>query len=341
MPIEILIVDDSHFFRKRLCELFEGHPDIRVVATAVNGEDALVKVEAHRPDLITMDYEMPVMDGVTAVRRIMDRYPTPILMISALTYKGASVTLEALEAGALDFVAKLGSDGSNPFLNKKFLCEQVLHLVSSSRTRPVFTLPTSQKIKIDVKQTSCELVVIGASTGGPVAVQELLSKLPGDFPVPIIVAIHMPENFTQAYANRLARNCNIDVKEAEDQDQLIPGRALIAPGGKLLKICKGHMGFVTLERKKKEFNFSPSVDYLFESAASSYSNKVLAIVLTGMGSDGRIGARKLHLKEATIWAQDEKSSVIYGMPGAIAKDKLANQVLNIDEMVLGLKSLNG
>ncbi|MDF1642826.1 MAG: chemotaxis response regulator protein-glutamate methylesterase [Pseudomonadales bacterium] len=341
MPIKILIVDDSQFFRKRLCELFEGHPGICVVATAVNGEEALAKVEAHRPDLITMDYEMPVMDGVTAVRRIMGRYPTPILMISALTYEGASVTLDALEAGALDFVAKLGNDGSNPFLEKKLLCEQVLQLVSSSKAGPVHTFPTSQKIKVDIKQTPCELVVIGASTGGPVAVQELLSKLPGDFPLPIVVAIHMPENFTQAYANRLASSCNIEVKEAEDQDQLIPGRALIAPGGKLLKIGKKYMGFVTLERKKKEFNFSPSVDYLFESAANSYSQKVLAIVLTGMGSDGRIGARKLHQKKATIWAQDEESSLIYGMPSVIAKDKLASQVLNIDEMVLGLKSLNG
>lgn len=341
MPIKILIVDDSPFFRKRLCELFEGHPEIRVVATAVNGEDALVKVEAHRPDLITMDHEMPVMNGVAAVKRIMNRYPTPILMISALTYKGASVTLEALEAGALDFVAKLSSDGSNPFLDKKFLCDQVLQLVSSSKTRSVWTHSASRKINTNVKQTPCELVVIGASTGGPVAVQKLLSGLPGDFPLPIVVAIHMPEKFTETYAKRLAKNCNIDVKEAADRDQLIPGQALIAPGGKLLKICKGENGFVRLERKNKEFNFSPSVDYLFDSAANSYSEKVLAIVLTGMGSDGRIGAKKLHSIEASIWAQDEESSVIYGMPGAIAKDKLASQVLNIDEMVLGLKNLNG
>lgn len=345
MTIKILIVDDSLFFRKRLCDIFEDHPEIRVVATAENGEDALAKVAAFRPDLITMDYEMPVMDGVTAVRRIMDRYPTPILMISALTYQGASVTLEALEAGALDFIAKLSTNGNNLILDKRFLCDQVLQLAASGSTRakPVSISSSLQKQLPNEPLVSAarELVVIGASTGGPVAVQELLAKLPVNFPLPIVVAIHMPENFTQAYAKRLAKNCKIDVKEAADHDPLIPGRALVAPGGKLIKICKNSAGFVKLESKRSEFNFAPSVDYLFETAANSYSDKVLAIVLTGMGSDGRKGAKKLNSKKSIIWAQDEESSVIYGMPGVMVKDKLANQVLNIDEMILGLKCIDG
>ena len=344
MTIKILIVDDSYFFRKRLCELFDDHPDITVVATAENGEDALAKVARFRPDLITMDHEMPVMDGVTAVRQIMKHYPTPILMISALTYKGASITLEALEAGALDFVAKLGVDGSNPFLDKKFLCEQVLQLVANvqvRRSEKPASYPQAYHHENSLLD-GVQLVVIGASTGGPVAVQDLLCKLPKNFPIPIVVAIHMPENFTQAYANRLARICYIDVKEAENGDPLIAGQALIAPGGKLLKITKnGANGHVRVEPKNSVFNFAPSVDYLFQTAGDSFGEKVLAIVLTGMGSDGCDGAKKLRANNAIVWAQDKESSVIHGMPGMIEKAKLANQIMNIDEMFLGLKSLNG
>ncbi|MBL4583550.1 MAG: chemotaxis response regulator protein-glutamate methylesterase [Pseudomonadales bacterium] len=349
MKIKVLIVDDSYFFRKRLCDLFEDHPQISVVATAVNGEDALTKVKTYRPDLITMDYEMPVMDGVTAVRRIMESYPTPILMISALTYKGASVTLEALEAGALDFIAKLSNDGGNPFADKKVLCEQILQLVQSQKIRPVATaIPTpTPAIKrrsvrsVSENNFSAEVVVIGASTGGPVAVQNLLAKLPQDFPLPIVVAVHMPANFTLAYANRLAKSCKIGVKEAADRDPLMPGQALIAPGGRLIKICKDNMGFVRLEYQTTEYGFAPSVDQLFTTASESYGKNVLAIVLTGMGSDGSKGAKKLRSDNATVWAQDEESSVIWGMPGVVVKHNLANQVLSLDEMATRLSNLNG
>ena len=341
MTIKILIVDDSFFFRKRLYDLFESHPDIEVIATAENGEEALEKVELYHPDLITMDHEMPVMDGITAVREIMRDHPTPILMISALTYEGASVTLEALEAGALDFVAKQGSDGSNPFVDKNFLCNLVLQLVSSRRGSQAPPVKTESKFTTNPSDNEYELLVVGASTGGPVAVQTLLTNLPKNFPLPIVVAIHMPENFTKAYANRLSKNCRIDVKEAESGDRLISGQALIAPGGKLLKICREEVGYIRIVPKNRALNFAPSVDYLFESAADTYLRKVLAIVLTGMGSDGHAGAKKLRQNDAVVWAQDEQSSVIYGMPGVIAKANLAHRVMNIEEMVSGLKRING
>ena len=347
MTIKILIVDDSYFFRKRFCELFEDHPEISVVGTAVNGEDALQKVRSLRPDIITMDHEMPVMDGVTAVRRIMEQYPTPILMISALTYKGASVTLEALDAGALGFISKLSSDGSNPFLDKENLCEQIVQLVAARGSNNP-NHPPQNSGRVCSKEGSffpelreLELIVIGASTGGPIAVQELLTKLPADFPVPIVVAIHMPESFTQAYAGRLDKLCNIDVKEASVNDRLLPGQALIAPGGKMLEVSSSNNGSVRLSRKNRNYDFAPSIDYLFESAAYSYNKSVLAIVLTGMGSDGCEGSRKLRACNAAVWAQDEASSVIYGMPGVVAKENLANRILDIDEMVTGLKQLNG
>ena len=341
MTIKILIVDDSLFFRKRLCELFENHPEIEVIATAKNGEDALEKVEIHHPDLITMDHEMPVMDGIAAVRQIMKRFPTPILMISALTYEGASVTLEALEAGALDFVAKHGSDGNTPFVDSDFLCNLVLQLAGNRDKGSTVLAKTGDRAAGKSLETNCELVVIGASTGGPVAVQALLSGLPENFPVPIVVAIHMPENFTKAYANRLSKNCGIDVKEAKSGDPLIAGQALIAPGGKLLKICHRGSGYIGIAPKNDAYSFAPSIDYMFGSAADAYGGKVLAVVLTGMGSDGHMGAKKLRGNNSSVWAQDEESSVIYGMPGVIAKANLANQILNIDEMILGLKRFNG
>ncbi len=358
MTLKVLIVDDSNFFQQRLKEMLNEHPDLEVVGVASNGRDAVEKAKSLRPDVITMDYEMPVMDGVTAVRQIMADRPTPILMFSSLTYEGARTTLDALDAGAVDFLPKNFSEISSSSASlKKKLHDRLLAIskpkraplvakalsepattstsssVSSERTSSLRqpTDRTSATNEIAVKaiplKGRIKMLVIGASTGGPVALADVLSKLPASFPVPVVLVQHMPENFTKPFADRLDRQCNISVREAVDGDTLKPGLALLAPGGKQLVFDK--RGGVKVIAGDDRVNYKPSVDIAFGSAANVYGNKTLAVVLTGMGSDGCEGARLLKDNGGIVWSQDQDSSVIYGMPMAVAKAKLTDRVLSL------------
>ncbi|MGA8137577.1 MAG: chemotaxis response regulator protein-glutamate methylesterase, partial [Pseudomonas gingeri] len=323
---------------------------------------------ALKPDVITMDYEMPMMDGITAVRHIMQRCPTPVLMFSSLTHEGARVTLDALDAGAVDFLPKNFEDISrNPEKVKQLLCEKV-HSISRSNRRfssvpaaapspaptptpasssygspapaPVRTTPVASRAPAPAhaavstsgapKRKAYKLVAIGTSTGGPVALQRVLTQLPASFPAPIVLIQHMPAAFTKAFAERLDKLCQISVKEAEDGDILRPGLALLAPGGKQMMI--DGRGAVKILPGDERLNYKPCVDITFGSAAKSYGDKVLAVVLTGMGADGREGARLLKQGGSAIWAQDEASCVIYGMPMAIVKAELADAVYSLDEI---------
>ncbi|UVM06636.1 protein-glutamate methylesterase/protein-glutamine glutaminase [Pseudomonas laurylsulfatiphila] len=365
MAVKVLVVDDSGFFRRRVSEILSADSNIQVVGTATNGKEAIDQALALKPDVITMDYEMPMMDGITAVRHIMQRCPTPVLMFSSLTHEGARVTLDALDAGAVDFLPKNFEDISrNPDKVKQLLCEKILSISRSNRrvshysapapvaapapapssvgsfasSAPARPAPAPIPTRTHAPATSSpapkrkayKLVAIGTSTGGPVALQRVLTQLPANFPAPIVLVQHMPAAFTKAFAERLDKLCRISVKEAEDGDILRPGLALLAPGGKQMMI--DGRGAVKILPGDERLNYKPCVDITFGSAAKSYGDKVLAVVLTGMGADGREGARLLKQGGSSIWAQDEASCVIYGMPMAIVKAELADAVYSLDDI---------
>lgn len=365
MAVKVLVVDDSGFFRRRVSEILSADPTIQVVGTATNGKEAIDQALSLKPDVITMDYEMPMMDGITAVRHIMQRCPTPVLMFSSLTHEGARVTLDALDAGAVDYLPKNFEDISrNPQKVQQMLCEKVHTLARSNRrfgaysspapaaapapasshapatsfagsaparpAAPVRTAAPAAAHSPAPKRKPYKLVAIGTSTGGPVALQRVLTQLPACFPAPIVLIQHMPAAFTKAFAERLDKLCKISVKEAEDGDVLRPGLALLAPGGKQMMV--DGRGTVKILPGDERLNYKPCVDITFGSAAKSYGDKVLSVVLTGMGADGREGARLLKQGGSTVWAQDEASCVIYGMPMAIVKANLADAVYSLDEI---------
>ncbi|QKE63088.1 chemotaxis response regulator protein-glutamate methylesterase [Aquipseudomonas campi] len=365
MAVKVLVVDDSGFFRRRVSEILSADPNIQVVGTATNGREAIDQALALKPDVITMDYEMPMMDGITAVRNIMQRCPTPVLMFSSLTHEGARVTLDALDAGAVDFLPKNFEDISrNPEKVKALLCEKVHSIARSNRRNsgyssapvaaPVTPAATARSAAPAAapaaraatahagatasaggnspapKRKSYKLVAIGTSTGGPVALQRVLTQLPANFPSPIVLIQHMPAAFTKAFAERLDKLCRISVKEAEDGDVLRPGLALLAPGGKQMMVDP--RGTVRILPGDERLNYKPCVDITFGSAAKSYNDKVLAVVLTGMGADGREGARLLKQSGSQVWAQDEASCVIYGMPMAIVKADLADAIYSLEDI---------
>lgn len=362
MAVKVLVVDDSGFFRRRVSEILSSDSNIQVVGTATNGREAIDQVLALKPDVITMDYEMPMMDGITAVRQIMQRCPTPVLMFSSLTHEGARVTLDALDAGAVDYLPKNFEDISrNPDKVKQLLCEKVHTVSRSNRRYSTFSTSTTSAPPVSPRGTTStpsttagrtgtgspapaapaarspapkrkayKLVAIGTSTGGPVALQRVLTQLPANFPAPIVLIQHMPAAFTKAFADRLDKLCRIRVKEAEDGDVLRPGLALLAPGGKQMMI--DGRGAVRILPGDDRLNYKPCVDVTFGSAAKSFHDKVLAVVLTGMGADGREGARLLKQSGSQVWAQDEASCVIYGMPMAIVKANLSDAVYGLDDI---------
>lgn len=360
MAVKVLVVDDSGFFRRRVSEILSSDPNIQVVGTATNGREAIDQALALKPDVITMDYEMPMMDGITAVRHIMQRCPTPVLMFSSLTHEGARVTLDALDAGAVDFLPKNFEDISRtPEKVKQLLCEKVHSIARSNRRYSSFSStvqplpatasparPAAAPVAVAAqpshvghaapasshapKRKAYRLVAIGTSTGGPVALQRVLTQLPANFPAPLVLIQHMPAAFTKAFAERLDKLCRISVKEAEDGDILRPGLALLAPGGKQMMVDA--RGVVRILPGDERLNYKPCVDITFGSAAKSYTDKVLAVVLTGMGADGREGARLLKQGGSQVWAQDEASCVIYGMPMAVVKANLADAVYGLDDI---------
>ncbi|KKO47008.1 chemotaxis protein CheY [Arsukibacterium ikkense] len=374
MTIRVLIVDDSSFFRRRLTEILNSDPQLEVIDTASDGRDAVSKALALKPDVITMDIEMPVLDGISAVREILKTQRIPILMFSSLTHEGAKATFDALDAGAVDFLPKKFEDiardkeeAGNVLrervkavarkrpLGRSTFSNTVSNTASSDMNRPV--TPVSQGsltrgalgrpqlterlgsktlagASFKASGKSYKLVAIGTSTGGPVALQRILTNLPADFPLPIILIQHMPAAFTGAFAQRLNSLSKIEIKEAEDNDVLRPGVAYLAPGGKQM-LVEGSDNQARLRIKEDDsprITFKPSVDVTFATAARVFQDKVLAVVLTGMGSDGREGARMLKQAGSRVWAQDEASCVVYGMPQAIAAAGLMDLEVSLNEV---------
>jgi two-component system chemotaxis response regulator CheB len=372
MPITILIVDDSNFFQRVLSEIINENKQFKVIGFASNGREAIEKVKSLKPDVVTMDYEMPMMDGVTAVREIMSTNPLPILMLSSMTFSGAKITIDALEAGAADFMnknfAEISGKGSaikkrlydillvlsqsrsiqcTPNENNSLVCEAVstetTHLsgesVQPADSSSIINKTLCDKPELRALSNKVKMVAIGASTGGPLALSELLKGIPENFRFPILIIQHMPQNFTLAFAQRLNKQCEIEVKEAEDGDYIQPGRALLAPGGKQMIVDKKNKNRVRVMDSTTEINYKPCVDISFASLSNSYNDSVLGIILTGMGSDGCDGARLLTEKKSTIWTQNKNSCVVYGMPMAVDKAQLSSASLNLKEMSSYLSSL--
>lgn len=342
--VKALVVDDSGFFRRRIVEILEADGRIQVVGTAANGQEAIDKTRELKPDVITMDIEMPVMDGITAVRRIMAIQPTPVLMFSSLSYDGAQATLDALEAGAIDFLPKRFDEiTQDKEQAKRMLCAKVRAvglqgLKTRTAPRPMAManraapIPAAASVA-RIRKGDFKLLAIGSSTGGPVALQEVLAPLPADFKLPIILIQHMPGTFTPAFAARLNQMCQIKVKEAENGERLMPGTAYLAPGGKQLLVDQqGAQVCLKVIDGEPSLHYKPSVDVAFRSAAGVFPGKVLSIILTGMGADGREGARALKQGKSTVWAQDEATSTIYGMPAAVAEAGLTDQILPLQEI---------
>jgi len=343
MTIRILVVDDSPFMRKSLQKMLEEAPDIRVVATARDGIDALEKIQEHNPDLVTLDIEMPRMDGLTCLKKIMADHPRPVLMVSSLTQEGAQATLDALSLGALDFIPKESGFASLSIMQIQHdLQEKVRRLATSPRLHkipPASHPPTSAHVPVPsapARPTApktpapppppgaglsaspqAELLLIGSSTGGPKALQDLLPTLPANLPVPCLIVQHMPSTFTKPFADRLDGLCQVHVKEAEQGEPLKAGTVYIAPGGIHMTYgARGPKGTIELSPEPVSSLHRPSVDVLFLSVAELFRGQVLAGILTGMGSDGAKGMEQLKRKGAHTLAESEESCVVYGMPRA-------------------------
>ena len=351
--ISVIVVDDSAFMRKALSSMLEKDPDIRVVATARDGQEGLELIRKHNPDVITLDIEMPRMDGLTALKHIMAENPKPVLMVSSLTVEGAEATLKAMELGAVDFIPKQLSKVSLDIVKiEQDLQAKVKQIarrrvVAPSLTRRVPTVGTSsvaaggaasaaEPRKEFVRPSGSlvrDLVAIGVSTGGPPAVQKVLSGLPKDFPAPIVIAQHMPAAFTGPFAKRLDGVCQLSVKEAETGDRLMPGHVFIAPGGKHLKLLqKISRVEIEITGEPAEALYKPSANVLVGSAAEAVGKRALGVILTGMGSDGLEGVKVLKNKGGRALAQSDASCVVYGMPKAIVDAGLADEILDIDDM---------
>jgi two-component system chemotaxis response regulator CheB len=361
MKLKVLVVDDSGFFQRRVSEIINADPRLEVIATASNGQEGVDKALALKPDVITMDYEMPVMDGVTAVRNIMSQCPTPILMFSSLTYEGARITLDALEAGAVDFLSKqFDAIAASEAKLHKILTDRICDVAAagkkkapiSSGARSIKKTPTinaadllkkrnarsessqsAATIKTDTKSVHhVEVVIIGTSTGGPAALQTIFKQMPANFSKPIVIVQHMPGSFTKAFAERLNRISALTVSEAQQGDKLKPGHVYVAPGGMQLMIDRRNGGSIHIHESDERISYRPSVDIALASAAKHFGRNALAIILTGMGSDGKEGADLLKQAGGTIWAQDETSCVIFGMPMAVIKADLVESILPLDDI---------
>ncbi|MFQ6370341.1 protein-glutamate methylesterase/protein-glutamine glutaminase [Shewanella sp. YIC-542] len=367
MGIKVLVVDDSGFFRRRVSEIVNQDPELEVIGQAANGLEAVRMAAELKPNVITMDIEMPVMDGITAVRKIMQSTPTPILMFSSLTHEGAKATLDALDAGALDFLPKRFEDIATNKDTAIALLQQRVKALGRRRVfrplpraaAPAHGRPLSPRGELHPKREMAEtresvvaerpvsrsgvparasgksykLLLIGTSTGGPVALQRILTRFPANYPLPIVLIQHMPAAFTPAFAARLNSLCQIQVKEAASADVMRPGCAYLAPGGMQMMVERmGTGGRIKIVAGSAEMNYKPSVDITFASAAKAFGGDVLATILTGMGADGREGARLLKNAGATIWAQDEASCVVYGMPQAVTVAGISSHSIPLDSM---------
>jgi two-component system chemotaxis response regulator CheB len=360
--IKVLVVDDSMFMRKSLMIILEKDPGIKITGSAKDGLEALELIPKLNPDVVTLDIEMPRMDGLATLQRIMQDCPCPVLMVSAISKEGAEVTLKAMEYGAMDYLAKPDSVMS---LNSAAMEQELIDKVKAvakrkglvarkpmktpllppkaptaapaSRSPAASSAPAQTEIKIIPRPTGKaqirDLIAIGVSTGGPPAVQKILTALPGDLPAPIIIAQHMPASFTRPFAERLDSMCRIHVKEAEDGEKVRDGVAYVAPGGRHMRInAKLANRTLRISDEPKSAFYRPSANELIGSAGEALGRRALGVMLTGMGSDGIEGVKILKANGGKMLAQSEATCVVYGMPKAVVDAGLADEILDIDDM---------
>lgn len=340
--MRVLIVDDSAFMRKAISTMLSEDPSIEIVGQATNGREGLEMAHKLRPNVITMDIEMPQMDGLTALRRIMAECPTNVMMLSSLTTEGSRAAMTAHEYGAADVMAKDASQVSIDIINIKADLIARVKAIGERVIRPGM-VPRASSHRPSYKPGQFDLVCIGSSTGGPPVVEKILTALPSTFTTPIVVAQHMPELFTRSMAERLGSHCKIRVVHAEDGMEVAPGTIHIAPGGKNTHIQRvaGARLRLRINREPANTIYWPSVDVLLGSAAQACAKKTLGIVLTGIGEDGLRGARPLAAAGGTVIAQSAETCVVYGMPKAVTQAAIASASLSPDEIATALKSLVG
>lgn len=333
--VRVLVVDDSFFMRSLIRKFLESDPAIRVVGMARNGKEGVEKVLELHPDVVTLDVEMPEMDGLSALQAIMKKAPCPVIMVSSITEEGSRATFDALDLGAVDFIHK-GRDGdiTGVIQIREMLIQKVMACVLSKpalRKKRVPPPPVSEEEQPALRgPAAIDVVVIGASTGGPSALQDVIPLLPGNLGTAVIIVQHMPKGFTRTFAERLNTVSRLSVKEAEEGDPIVPGRVLIAPGGCHLSVTgpAGRGGKIHLSDSQAGLLFRPSVDVAMGSIAQIYQEKVLGVIMTGMGCDGKEGMTMIKKLSGRTLAQDQESCVVYGMPGA------AEGAGVVDEIVL-------
>lgn len=339
--IKVFVVDDSAIVRKKLTEELNKYPDIEVIGTAIDPYIARDKIVRLNPDVITLDVEMPRMDGITFLKKIMRFFPKPVIIVSSLTKEGSELALEALEAGAVEVLSKPGGSYSVGELSmhlsrviraaaKANLKNKNIYSYKYNETVPEVTI--SKKYKTTTSQTTDKVIAIGASTGGTEAIKQVLLGLPADIPG-IIIVQHMPPKFTTSFAERLNQLTRLDVKEAEDGDMVRIGRVLIAPGNYHMLLKKsGSDYFVKVKQGPMVHHHRPSVDILFKSVASAAGSNSIGVILTGMGGDGALGLADMHNNGALTIAQNEQSCVVFGMPREAIKLNAVDVVVDINNV---------
>ncbi|MFV8827170.1 protein-glutamate methylesterase/protein-glutamine glutaminase [Alkalihalobacterium sp. APHAB7] len=342
--ITVLVVDDSAFMRKVISDLLQQDERIEVIGTARNGQDALDKLTTIKPDVITLDVEMPILDGLGTLKRIMKESPIPVVMVSSTTLEGAENTVLAMEYGAVDFIAK--TSGSISLDLHKIKAEIINKVILASQSHVTNFIKNTEKLsgnRVDVrkhdhcrfdKNSQKKLIAIGTSTGGPKALQHVLTKIPASIDAPILIVQHMPPGFTKSLANRLNTLCHIEVKEAEDGEIIKNGVAYVAPGGFHLTVKKAGTALVVqLNQLPPRKGHRPSVDVMYESLADIPNYSILSVIMTGMGADGSEGLVKLkkHADSYSI-AESEDSCIVYGMPRSAIKTNHVDEIVHLQNI---------
>ncbi len=345
--IKVLVVDDSAFYRQSIILMLKAFPEIQVIGSVPNGNEAMRFVLKEKPDLITLDLEMPEMDGFTFLRWLMQNHPIPVLVISSQSE--APSVFKALELGAVDFMAKPTKQASMEFMNLQAeLCLKIGTIVKipvyklkerfSPSSRTLGETKPLRDLRADRERKFVGLIAIGASTGGPPAIQTILSTIPQNFPIPIVISQHMPTVFTYYFAERLNKVSKVEVKEAENGDSVQAGRVLIAPGSSHMEFESKRGGvYVRLKPQEKMDRYVPSIDHMMASSVEAYGSKVLGVLLTGMGNDGKVGMRKIKEAGGVTLAESEESAAIFGMPREAIKEGVVDHILpliSVPEFIL-------
>lgn len=338
--IKVLCVDDSALIRDLLSEIINSQPDMEVVAVAPDPLVARDLIKRHNPDVLTLDVEMPRMDGLDFLERLMRLRPMPVLMVSSLTQAGSEITLRALELGALDFVAKPSLGIRSGMLEYANDIAEKIRAAAKSRPRQARQSQAAPRVTLKAPLVSSEkLIIIGASTGGTEAIRAVLEPLPANSPA-ILITQHMPGGFTRSFAERLNRLCNITVKEASDGERVLPGHAYIAPGDAHLKLARSGANYVArLDDGPPVNRHRPSVDVLFHSAATQAGRNAIGVILTGMGKDGAAGLLEMRQAGSPTLAQDEASCVVFGMPREAIAVGGAGEVISLEDIPERLMAL--